>query len=225
VGSGFQKSIVIGVSGGIGGALFGALSARGGETVGLARSADGLDLLDEASVAGAAAMHAAGADLVIVATGALEAAGCAPEKSFAELEPAALAAAFATNALGPALAYKHFAPLMPRSKRTVFAFLSARVGSIGDNRLGGWMSYRASKAALNQIVRCAAIEAARANPAAIVLALHPGTIETAMTRAYARGRYTASADACAAMLLGVIDAADASMSGGFIAYDGSRIEW
>jgi NAD(P)-dependent dehydrogenase (short-subunit alcohol dehydrogenase family) len=114
---------------------------------------------------------------------------------------------------------------MARRGRSEFAFLAARVGSIGDNRLGGWMSFRASKAALNQIVRCAAIEAVRGNPEAIVIALHPGTIDTAMTRDFARGRFTVSADACATALLDVIDRLDQGASGAFLAYDGTQIPW
>ncbi|NJL18651.1 MAG: SDR family oxidoreductase, partial [Nitrospira sp.] len=131
-------------------------------------------------------------DLIFVATGILENDDARPEKSFAELSPEAMARVFAANAVGPALVFKHFAGLLPLKERSVIAVLSARVGSIGDNRLGGWMSYRASKAALNQIVRCAAIELKRTRPEAVALALHPGTIETALTEKYAKGRFTAT---------------------------------
>mgnify|MGYP000220379835 CR=1 FL=1 len=99
-----------------------------------------------------------------------------PEKSWRQLDPAHMAHAFAINAIGPALLMKHFLPLLPGEGRSVFATLSAKVGSIGDNALGGWYSYRASKAALNQLVRTAAIELRRRQPMAVCVALHPGTV-------------------------------------------------
>ena len=164
-------------------------------------------------------------DLIVVSTGVLESDGARPEKSFAELSPEAMARVYAANAIGPALVFKHFAPMLPAKERGVFAFLSARVGSIGDNRLGGWVSYRASKAALNQIVRCAAIELRRTRPDAIALALHPGTIDTALTKKYAGGRFTATPDECAENLLRVCAGATPESSGRFFAYDGAEIAW
>ena len=116
-------------------------------------------------------------------------------------------------------------PLLATDCRSTFSSLSARIGSIGDNRLGGWVSYRASKAALNQIVRCAAIEAGRMNPNAILVALHPGTVETALTRRYARGRFTATPNTAANQLLDVIDGLTPEDSGGFFDFEGKPIEW
>ncbi|MFN0023367.1 MAG: SDR family NAD(P)-dependent oxidoreductase [Parvularculaceae bacterium] len=218
----FTSALVIGASGGIGAAI----AQKLGAPARLSRREDGLDITDEGSVA-SAAKDLAGQefDLIFVATGVLAAEGARPEKSFAEVEPESFARALAVNAIGPALVVKHFAPLLARKGHAVLAFLSARVGSIGDNRLGGWMSYRASKAALNQIVRCASVEIGRTRPGAVVLALHPGTIETALTRDHARGRYTATPDACAGQLLGVCASATPAMSGGFFAYDGAPIVW
>lgn len=192
----------------------------------LSRSADGFDLTDEASIASAAArLDGRSFDFIFIATGVLESGGARPEKSFAELAPEAMARVYAANAIGPALAFKHLAPLLPAKGRSVIAFLSARVGSIGDNRLGGWMSYRASKAALNQIVRCAAIELRRTRPEAIALTLHPGTIGTALTEKYAGGRFTATPEECAENLLRVCAFATPEMSGRFFDYDGAEIAW
>lgn len=222
-------ALVLGASGGIGEALVAALAADPAcaDAVGLSRRRDGVDLLDEGTLARAAGAHQrpGGYDLIINAAGALEIDGAPPEKSFRAIDPAVMTRAFQINAVGAALAFKHFAPLLRRDARAVFATLSARVGSIGDNRLGGWMSYRASKAALNQIVRCAAIEERRRNDAAVVIALHPGTIETAMTKAYANGRFTATPAQAAQHLLAVCAEKTPQDTGGFFDYRGAAIAW
>ncbi len=217
----FQSPLVIGASGGIGAAI----ARRFTRVTSLSRRDDGLDITDDESLAGAAARHEGKTfDLIVVATGVL-ASGARPEKSFAEITAATMARVYAVNAIGPALVFKHFAPRLVPKGRSVFAFLSARVGSIGDNRLGGWMSYRSSKAALNQIVRCAAIDLKRTRPDAIALALHPGTIETALTKDFAGGRFTATPEDCAENLLALCAAASPEMSGRFFAYDGAEIGW
>lgn len=226
-------AVVIGASGGIGAALEAALIDEGAFEIvhGFARSRAGtghIDLRDEASIAAAAAMVAKGPPpaLVIVATGLLHDGDRRPEKSLAELDPAWLAESFAVNAIGPALVAKHFVPLMPRQGRWVFAALSARVGSIGDNRLGGWHGYRAAKAALNMIIRNAAIEAKRLNDRSIVVALHPGTVDTAMSKPFQNnvpaGRLF-DAERAALQLLDVIEGLKAPDSGKFLAWDGSEI--
>jgi NAD(P)-dependent dehydrogenase (short-subunit alcohol dehydrogenase family) len=220
--SGFGRALVLGASGGIGAALAAATGA-----VTLSRRRDGFDVTDEGSVAAAAA-RVAGAgpfDLILDAVGILEAGGRRPEKSFAEIDPAAMARHFAVNAIGKALIVKHFAPLLAPRGRAVLASLSARVGSIGDNRTGGWVSYRAAKAAQNQILRCAAIEIARRRPEAVVVALHPGTVRTPLTAAYAGSHPTVSPEVAAANLLAVIARLKPADTGGFFAWDGSRIEW
>nr|WP_161992643.1 SDR family NAD(P)-dependent oxidoreductase [Aureimonas leprariae] len=222
------RAVVLGSTGGIGSALAALLAAdpRCGEVVGLSR-ANGFDLLDEASVA--ARVRDAGSsgpiDLVFDATGALVIDGYGPEKSLRALDPAGMAMQFAVNAIGPALILKHFAPLLPRDRRSLFATLSARVGSIGDNRLGGWISYRASKAALNQIVRTGAIEIARTHPLAVVVALHPGTVATRLSDPFAGDRERLTPEASAAALLGVLDGLAPESSGGFFAYDGTTVDW
>ena len=225
-------AVVVGASGGIGGALLARLagerSFRG--VVGLGRdSVPPLDLTSEETIARAAA-HVAGTGheprLVVDATGFLHGDGLAPERSWRELDPAHMAKAFAVNATGPALLMKHFLPLLPRDGKAVFATLSARVGSIGDNRLGGWYSYRASKAALNQLVRTAAVELGRRRPAAVCVALHPGTVDTGLSAPFAKaGLEVRPAGQAADRLLRVIDRLAAEDSGGFFDHWGARLPW
>ena len=186
-GAGKSAAVIIGASGGIGGALEAALIEEGQFDVARSRSGDHhLDLLDEASIAAAAAYVAQGPapSLVIIATGLLHRGDQQPEKALSDLDPDWLAQLYAVNAIGPTIVAKHFLPIMPKVGRTVFAALSARVGSIGDNRLGGWHGYRASKAALNMLVRNLAIEERRRNDRAIVVTLHPGTVATALSRPF-----------------------------------------
>ena len=224
-----ERAVVIGAGGGIGAALAEALEAEGRDVLRLGRgSSPALDLLDEAAIAAAAA-HAAALGplaLVIDATGFLHGEGFSPEKSWRELDPAHLAHAFALNAIGPALLMKHFLPLLPRGGRAVFATLSARVGSIGDNRLGGWYAYRASKAALNQLVRTAAIELRRRAPDAVCVALHPGTVDTPLSAPFARsGLDVRPPDRAARELLDVIAALTPADSGGFLDHKGVAVPW
>ena len=156
-------AVVFGANGGIGSALLAALQEQGrfDQVVGFSRSTQpAINLLDEESLEHAAAVAAGLGELrlVIDATGFLHDEQHKPEKSWRQLSANHLARAFALNAIGPALLMKHVLPRLPRTGRAVFVTLSARVGSIGDNRLGGWYAYRASKAALNQLVRTAAVE-------------------------------------------------------------------
>jgi NAD(P)-dependent dehydrogenase (short-subunit alcohol dehydrogenase family) len=183
-----------------------------------------LDLLNEASIAGAAGSCGAGLTLVIDATGFLHDAEFRPEKSLREVDPVHLARSFALNATGPALLMKHFLPLLARDERAVFATLSARVGSISDNRLGGWYAYRASKAALNQLVRTAAIELARTRPLALCVALHPGTVDTGLSGPFAKaGLDVVRPAAAAARLLRVIAGLDVGRTGTLVDQDGVTV--
>ncbi|RIY01986.1 SDR family oxidoreductase [Aureimonas flava] len=221
------RALVFGAGGGIGGALAAALEAdaRCAGVAGLSRR-DGFELEDEASVAAAAARFAEGEfDVLLDATGALRIDGYGPEKALREIDPAGMARQFAVNAIGPALILKHFVPLLPRGRRSLFATLSARVGSIGDNRLGGWISYRAAKAALNQILRTAAVEVARRRPEAVLAALHPGTVATPLSEPFAGTRDRLDPADAARRLLVVLDGLPAERSGCFVAYDGRPIEW
>ena len=229
--------VVIGATGGIGRALLDQLNnaAAFSQLVGLSRlSAPPLDLLEEGSIA-----HAANAvselnlsvRLVIDATGMLSGIGPGgenyqPEKSWSQLTAEQMAHAFAINAIGPALLMKHFLPLLPRQGKAVFATLSAKVGSIGDNRLGGWYSYRASKAALNQLVHTAAVELKRRQPDALCVALHPGTVDTGLSARFAKTGLEVQTPAEAARrMLAVIEGLGAADSGGFFNHDGSTLPW
>jgi NAD(P)-dependent dehydrogenase (short-subunit alcohol dehydrogenase family) len=154
--------------------------------------------------------------------------GLQPEKSMRDLDPKALYEVFRINAVGPAMVAKHFLPRLRTGHKTVFAALSARVGSISDNRLGGWASYRASKAALNMLLKTLAIEHARRWPDSVVVALHPGTVDTALSKPFS-GRVAAERlfepSQSAGYLLGVIDDLTPAATGGFFAWDGTPIEY
>jgi len=233
-------AVVIGASGGVGRAICELLrsNARYAQVLALGRSGNeaidiALDITDESSIESAAAQvsqataHSGAAlRLVLDATGFLHGGGFEPEKSWRQLDAAHMAHAFAVNAIGPALLMKHFLPLLPRSGRAVFASLSAKVGSIGDNRLGGWYSYRASKAALNQLVHTAAIELARRQPQAICVALHPGTVATRLSQPFSKsGLEVQTPAASAARLLATIDGLREADSGGFFNHRGEALPW
>lgn len=220
-------AVVIGASGGIGGALMRHLQGRlSGQVIGLSRHE--LDLTDPASIARAAnRIDQIGAPtLVVVATGVLHGPGMQPEKTIRALDPQAMAASFAVNTIGPALILKHFLPLMPRDRRAVLAVLSAKVGSIADNRLGGWYSYRASKAALNQVIRTASVELRRTHPKAICVAFHPGTVATPLSHGFAKtGLQVQDPTDAAAALLDSIARLTPADSGAFMDRFGTPIPW
>ena len=236
-----SRAAVIGASGGIGRAVTELLAREGFEAVhALSRSALGseyqgvrtgvIDIEDEPSIASAAEGLQDGVPLrlVLVATGLLHAADHQPEKTYRSLDPELLARSFRVNAIGPALVAKHMLPLLPKSGRSIFAMISARVGSIEDNRLGGWYGYRASKAALNQFMRTLAVELRRQKPEAICVALHPGTVDTALSRPFQSGVESGklfTSTYAAERLLTVLNGLTAADSGGFFAWDGERISF
>ncbi len=186
------------------------------------------DLEDEASIESAAQQcHAGGPlHLVLVATGLLHAPDLTPEKSWRSLSAETMARAFAVNATGPSLVAKHMLELLSRQDKSVFAALSARVGSISDNRLGGWHAYRASKAALNMLIKCCSIELARRNRSAICVALHPGTVDTPLSRPFQSSVAPSKLfepQKAASDLLAVLDGLAPSDSGFCYAWDGEVV--
>jgi len=221
-------ALVIGASGGIGQALVRQLEMdrRCGRIVCLSRFHDGLELTDEQSVVRAAdALKAERFDLIICATGVLTVNGVGPEKALRQVSQSAMMTQFAVNAVGPALILKHFVPLLAKGRRVIVAMLSARVGSINDNVLGGWISYRASKAALNQIVRTAAIEVTRTNPWSLVIAVHPGTVDTPLSAGFSSRQTCMEPKNAAGQILWMLDGLESGHTGGFFAYDGTSIDW
>lgn len=223
------RALVVGARGGIGAAFIQALQAdpRCGTVVGLHRaSSPALDLADEASIAAAAAALAPAGrfHLLVNAAGLLHGPGFQPEKKLGDLNQAQLLATFTANAIGPALLLRHFSPLLGR-QRAVLAMLSAKVGSIGDNRLGGWYSYRASKAALNMLLATAAIELRRSQPHTVVVALHPGTVSTGLSAPFRGAEIGRPPEVAVARMLATLDGLTPADSGAFVAYDGQRLPW
>ncbi len=225
-------AVVIGAGGGIGAALTESLkeSNRYADIFAFSRGGDWtMDITREESIAAAAARVAASAKalrLIVIATGFLHDEEFMPERSWRDLDTPHLQRAFVVNAIGPALVMKHFLPLLPREGRSVCAALSARVGSIEDNRLGGWHSYRASKAALNQLVRTCAIELKRTRPEAICVALHPGTTATRLSQPFAKkGLVVRTPGEAAKRLLALLDGLTPEDSGGFFDHSGSKLPW
>lgn len=213
-------ALIIGASGGIGGALAQALGATHRVTR-LSRSADGLDVTDPASVETALAGVDGPVELAFVATGILAPKGAAPEKTLEAIDADVMARTFAVNAIGPALILRALAPKLSDDARV--GVLTARVGSIGDNRMGGWYAYRAAKAAANQITHGAAIEIGRRRKGSVVVALHPGTVETPFTAGYKAQKLTP--DASAAKLIEVLTNLTPADTGGFFDHAGRPIEW
>lgn len=236
-----MRACIFGASGGIGGAVAASLAARrpdcdlfiGSRTPGNLAGVPGtpfaFDLLNEASISAAAeALGPDGPfDLVFVATGVLKQDDAIdPEKSWRTINPDPMARVFAINTIGPALIGKHFLPLLARDRKSIFAVLSARVGSIADNHLGGWHSYRASKAALNMILRNFALELRNRNPQAIVAGLHPGTVDTSLSRPFQRNVSPGklfSPEQSAGYMLGVLERLTPDESGRLFAWDGQEI--
>jgi len=192
-----------------------------------------LDVASETSIRAAAATVAAEIPrlhLIVNCAGMLHdpSAGISPEKRLADVQPDALVASFTVNAAGPLLVARHFEPLLAHRERAVFASISARVGSIGDNRLGGWYAYRGAKAAQNMFTRTLAIEWARSRRNVICVALHPGTTDTDLSRPFQANvppQKLFSTERTVAQLLAVIDRLTPADSGRFLAWDGTGIAW
>lgn len=223
------NALVIGASGGIGSAMMSLLAAspRCAGVQGLHRhSTPPIDFADEHSVAEAARRLEQGPrfHLIINAAGLLHTPAFMPEKRLADLHYAQLQATFAANTFGPALVLRHFTKLLA-SEGAVMAMLSAKVGSIGDNRTGGWYSYRASKAALNMLVKTAAIELARSQPNTVLVALHPGTVNSPLSQPFKGASLGRPAMDAASDMLRVLDALQPADSGSFRSYNGEQLPW
>ncbi len=218
-----RSSLIVG-AGGIGQALAARLEARGPVTIWGRTS--GVDATIEADIAAAAQALSDSLDMVFVTTGMLHDDHQRPERSMRELDAVQLARSFAINTIAPAVVAKHVLPRLPRDRRAVFAVLGARVGSIGDNRTGGWHGYRASKAALVMLVKTLSIELKRTHPQAICVALHPGTVDTAMSKPFqgnVEPEKLFTPDFSAERLIAVADGLTPEDSGGHFAWDGARI--
>ena len=227
----FTNIAVIGASGAIGGACVQRLAELypAAHVHAFARDAElSIDYGDEASIAAAAdlAAQARPLDLVLVATGMLHSGNTLPEKSLRDLSTDKFARIFAANTITPALIAKHFLPKLNRERPAVFAAISARVGSISDNQLGGWYAYRASKAALNMIIKNAAIEMSRRNTKAIVVGLHPGTVDSPLSKPFqtnvAAGKLF-TPEYSAQKLVQVLESLTPAHSGQCLAWDGEVI--
>lgn len=232
-------AVVIGASGGIGRAMTEQLAASEtiGEVYALSRSGNGppgpriragrIDAEDEASIKSAADSITGEIDLLIIAIGILSDDGeLRPEKSWRQLDADAMARVYRTNTIAPALCLKHFLPKLPRTRRGIAAALSARVGSISDNRLGGWHSYRASKAALNMIIKNASIELRVRYKQAVCVGLHPGTVDTALSAPFQSGVPEGklfTPDYSASRLVGVLDGLKPDASGFVFDYTGEQL--
>ena len=231
-------ALVIGAGGGLGAALVARLSdtASGAGpypvVLGLSRSSlPAIDYDDEASLKTAAEWVAAqcasqGTELrlLVVASGFLHGPQGQPERSFSQLDAGYLKHVFQVNTIGPALVMKHFLPLLPKQGHCVAAFLSAKVGSISDNSLGGWYGYRASKTALNQLVKTASIEMTRRNRQSVCVALHPGTVDTALSQPFAKtGLKVRPAEEAASDLLSVLNNVTPADTGNLLNYQGMTL--
>ncbi|WP_439865339.1 SDR family NAD(P)-dependent oxidoreductase [Pseudomonas antarctica] len=222
------RALVIGASGALGSAFCELLSQdpRCASVRQLGRSSSpNLNLEDADSIARAASelAHEAPYQLILHAAGLLHRDEIKPEKSYSAIEASTLQALFQVNTIGPALVLRHFLPLL--DPRGAMAMLSAKVGSIGDNRLGGWYSYRASKAALNMMIKTAAIELARTRPQIRVLSLHPGTVISGLSQPFRGASEARPASIAAHELLCLIDRLTPADSGNFFSYNGERLPW
>jgi len=219
-----KRALILGASGGIGGAVADNLSKRHWDVTSLSRSFNQFDVTNEDSVKAAFTSVEGPFDFILIATGALEI-NSAPEKSINHLSQSNMIDHFMTNAIGPALILKHLRLFLDKKSSSVVSVLSARVGSIEDNKLGGWYSYRAAKAAVNQIVKSFSIELSRSHPEACLLAIHPGTVDTNLTHKYASKHPTQTPTEAAQNILDVTLKKNSSHTGRFYDWANKEIPW
>jgi NAD(P)-dependent dehydrogenase (short-subunit alcohol dehydrogenase family) len=220
-----MNALVIGASGGIGRAVADEMTVRGGNVTTLSRRANGLDVTDADSVARVMGALEGPFHTIFISIGILAPEGATPEKQLSAIDPETMARVFAVNTIGVAHLLSHLPRLLPKKGRSVTGVLTAKVGSIGDNKIGGWYSYRASKAALNQIVHGAGIELARSHREAVIAALHPGTVDTSFTEGYNPGYGKTAPDEAARNLCDVMERLTTAQSGGFYDYSGAELPW
>lgn len=220
-----EHVLLIGGTGGIGSALSETLTELGHSVRTVSRRNDGFDFLKPETIDPLLQTLDGPFDKIIIATGALTINGAQPEKSMTALDAQSMSDQFTVNAIGPAMVLKHAKRLLPRDRPSLVCALSARVGSIGDNSLGGWYSYRAAKSALNQIVRTTAIELSRTHKHSVCVALHPGTVATEFTRKYAGRHSTVTPDAAAHNLIEVMQSLNPTQTGQFFDWAGKSIPW
>ena len=220
-----KRVLIFGNSGGIGSALQGACIAKGYDVSGLSRSQHDLDLSDENKIISAIKTLNGSFDQIFITTGALVVNSAEPEKTIRQINSNAALDQFITNALGPTLILKHIKKLIDKNSNCFIGVLSARVGSIGDNNLGGWYSYRASKAALNQFIRTTAIEYSRSFPNLTCVSIHPGTVRTKFTEKYLGRHPAVSPEDAAANILKLAENLKPESSGQFFDWDRKKVPW
>ena len=219
------RALVFGASGGIGQAFSRFLEDKLGSenVVNVSRSIDGFEISDEEKILKFSESIEGSFNLIINATGVLQTTEEGPEKTINVVKQKSMIDMMTINAIGPALLLKNFSKKLDKTKFSVFVNLSARVGSITDNRLGGWISYRSSKAALNQIIKTSSIEINRRNKNAICVGLHPGTVKTRFTEKFQNTTETISPDESVEMMMKVVENLSVDDNGYCFAYDGKVI--
>ena len=219
------RALVFGASGGIGQAFSRFLEDKLGSenVVNVSRSFDGFEISDEEKILKCSESIEGSFNLIINATGVLQTTEEGPEKTINVVKQKSMIDMMTINAIGPALLLKNFTKKLDKTKFSVFVNLSARVGSITDNRLGGWISYRSSKAALNQIIKTSSIEINRRNKNAICVGLHPGTVKTSFTEKFQNTTETISPDESVKMMMKVVENLSVDDNGYCFAYDGNVI--
>ena len=220
-----RRVLIIGNSGGIGAALEHEYISRQWNCIGVSRSLDRLDFKEPETVPNILGSMKDLFHTVIISTGALKIDEYRPEKTIRSITAKGMADQMQINAIGPALILSNIGRLIVKDCPTRIAVLSARVGSIGDNRLGGWISYRASKAALNQIVHTASIEFSRSLPKLACFSLHPGTVETPLTEQFINNHQSRSAPETASILFDVIESRSSKDTGHFFDQNGVQVPW
>ena len=220
-----KRVLIFGNSGGIGAAIQEACIAKGYNVLGLSRSQHDLDLSDESKIFSVIETLDGSFDQIFITTGALVVNSAEPEKTIRQFNSNAALDQFITNAVGPTLILKHIKKLIDKNSSCFIGVLSARVGSIGDNKLGGWYSYRASKAALNQFIRTTAVEYSRSFPNLTCVAIHPGTVRTNFTKKYLGRHPAVSPEDASTNILQLAENLKPESSGQFFDWNKKIVPW